>query len=118
MSLEITGLSWSFPLYPRVVRSHPPARERHVWADVEKLWTTRAKLVEKLRTQIFFVARRFGDRRVPHCGRRLRVALRLIPRVRCVRSTAVPKRASDLHDNRAGTCAPAGTLIFNADMAQ
>jgi hypothetical protein len=51
---------------------------------------TRAKAVENLPTQIIFGVRSSVQTFDPACGRRLRDPLRLIARVRSVRSTAVP----------------------------
>jgi hypothetical protein len=47
---------------------------------VEKLWMTRAKLVEKLPTQIFFATDTADLPRRMRCGCDLRAALRLIAR--------------------------------------
>ena len=48
----------------------------------------------------------------PPCGRRLRVALRLIPHMRCVRSTAVPPTRQRPPRHSASTCASAGDFEF------
>lgn len=64
---------------------------------MENLWTVRAKLVENLRAEIFFTRHRPACKRPHRCGRRLRVALRLISCQHSVRSASVRSSFTDTY---------------------
>ena len=65
---------------------------------MENLWTTRAKPVEHLRPKIFLADAPVETFRRMGCGRRLRVALRLIAAPERVRfALAVFSRRTDIH---------------------